>query len=271
MGQLTVCRLGSPDAAALSRLLDSDVVNNAYLRSELRLGLGHGTWWGLARGDDLTAALLGGALVVPWVPRATEAEIIVDALRHQAPPRMIVGPRDSVMAVHRAARPQRTPVEVRDPQPLLALRRGQGPSLNRAPVRRAARSDLEALTFAAAAMHREEMGVDPMIVDAAGWRARMTSLIDRGWSYVWMEGGEVVFKAELSAWTPEAVQLQGVYTSPERRGAGIGAAGLAGVCAEILREVPICSLYVNAYNHTALRLYDRLGFEAVGSYATIIY
>lgn len=271
VSQLTLGRLGSADIGALSRLLEADMVQNAYLRSELRMGLGSGTWWGLAQGDALSAVLLGGALVVPWVPRIEDGPRIADALRRQTPPRMIVGPRDSVLSLHTAAWPPRTPEEVRDPQPLLVLRRGQCCPLTRVPVRRGTRADLESLTVAAAAMHREEMGVDPLLVDAAGWRARMTGLIDRGWSYVWMEGGRVIFKAELSAWTPEAVQVQGVYTAPGRRCQGLGTAGLASVCADIFREVPICSLYVNAYNQAALRLYARLGFEAVGDFATIIY
>ncbi|MFN2569937.1 MAG: GNAT family N-acetyltransferase [Candidatus Dormibacteria bacterium] len=271
MSRLTVCRLGPSDIGALSRLLEMDVLRNAYLRSELRMGLGSGTWWGLAHGAELSAVLLGGPLVVPWVPEPDDGPRIADALRHQAPPRMIVGPRESVLTLHEVARPRRDPEEVRDPQPLLALRRGQCGHLTRVPVRRGTRADLDALTLAAAAMHREEMGVDPLLVDAAGWRARMTSLIDRGWSYVWMEGGEVIFKVELSAWTPEAVQLQGVYTAHGRRHQGVGTAGMASVCADIFREVPLCSLYVNAYNEAALRLYSRLGFEPAGNFATVIY
>jgi GNAT superfamily N-acetyltransferase len=271
VGQRTLSRLSPSDVGALSRLLELDVLSNVYLRSELRMGLGSGAWWGIGEGRELSAALLGGPLVVPWLPVPDQAPLLADALMRQAPPRMMVGPRESVLALHSASRPRREPEEIRDPQPLLVLQRGQCPPPPRTPIRRGTRSDLDALTYAAAAMHREEMGVDPMIVDASGWRARMTSLIDRGWSYLWMENGEVLFKAELSAWTPEAVQLQGVFTAPSRRRQGVATAGLAGVCAEVFREVPLCSLYVNAYNHVALRLYGRLGFETAGNFATIIY
>ena len=113
--------------------------------------------------------------------------------------------------------------------------------------------------------------MDPYAGDPAGWRRRMASFIDRGWSWVWTEAGEVVFKAELSAWTPEVAQLQGVYTSPRHRRRGIAHAGLAAVCAQVLASVPRCTLYVNGYNTGALRLYAGLGFRPAGTFATVIY
>src|SRR5207244_3833948 len=122
--------------------------------------------------------------------------------------RMLVGPRDPVLALHGALGRQAR--EIRQPQLLLGVGRRHLVPAPAVPLRRATRLDLEPLVVAAAAMHREEMGVDPLAVDANAWRARMTSLIDRGWSWVWRDQGQIVFKAELSAWTPEAVQIQGV-------------------------------------------------------------
>jgi GNAT superfamily N-acetyltransferase len=251
-----------------------DVVQNAYLRSELRLGGGFGTWWGVNRGGHISAAVLVGSLAVPWIPQLDDAGVLSAALLRQPQwkPSMIVGPRDSVLALHQATSPEREPRDLRDRQPLMVIGRGWRPPIPATPhVRLATRGDLPELILAAAAMHREEMGVDPLSIDPYGWRERMTMLVDRGWSYVWMEGRQVVFKAELSAWTPEAVQLQGVYTAPDRRGTGVASAGLAAVCAALLRDVPVCSLYVNEHNLAARRLYDRLGFERWGEFATLVY
>jgi predicted GNAT family acetyltransferase len=100
---------------------------------------------------------------------------------------------------------------------------------------------------------------------------RMLSLIERHWSWVWMRGHEVLFKAELSAWTPEVVQIQGVYTAPPYRGQGVARAGLAAVCSDVFREVPRCSLYVNQYNVIAQRVYERLGFTTADEFATVMY
>ena len=99
----------------------------------------------------------------------------------------------------------------------------------------------------------------------------MTQLVDRGWSWAWIERGEVVFKAELSAWTPDVVQVQGVFTAPSRRGRGVATAGMTAICAMLLESVPLVTLYVNGFNHTAIRLYHRVGFEHHGDFATVMY
>ncbi|MGD0370083.1 MAG: GNAT family N-acetyltransferase [Candidatus Dormibacteria bacterium] len=263
-------RLGPELRAPLTALLDHDPVANVFLRSEMRLGARLEAWWGLGDGEGLRAALMGGPVVVPWIPDLDDASAIGAALAHQLPPRLIIGPAPAVRALAGLLGPHRRPVEVRDPQPVMVLD-GPPSSLPGVPIRRGRRDDLDALTVAAAAMHREEMGVDPMAVDAVGWRLRMAALIDRGWSFLLMEGDQIAFKLELSAWTPEAVQIQGVWTDPRFRRRGIATAAMAAVCAELLTQVPVCSLYVNAYNEPALRLYRRLGFRQVGDFATFIY
>ncbi|MBV9525934.1 MAG: GNAT family N-acetyltransferase [Candidatus Dormibacteraeota bacterium] len=262
-------RLGRGHAAMLSRLLDGDPVLNVYLRSELRAGVEAGDWWGILGADGLRAATLGGALVVPCIPRLEDAEPLAGLLLSACAPRLLVGPRAAVLALHSAlGRPAR---DVRDPQHLMAVDSRDYVAQEPSPVRRATGRDVDALVIAAAEMHREEMGIDPLAIDAAGWRSRMATLIDRGWSWVWTDGGRVVFKAELSAWTPEVVQIQGVWTDPSRRSQGVARRGLAGVCQGLLRDVPLCSLYVNHYNDVAIRLYKRLGFTKVADFATVIY
>lgn len=266
-----VQRLRSSDAAAVRRLLDAEPVVHAYLRSELRLGVDRADWWGVRDGDRLRAVLLAGPLSVPCIPDAADAALLAETACAASPPRMLVGPRAAVAALRDALLPVQQPREVREPQPLLALDSTERLPLEAVPVRPATRADVEALAVAAAAMHREEMGGEPVPVDPSAWRARMVSLVDLGWSWAWTERDHVVFKAELSAWTPEAVQIQGVYTHPSRRGRGVASAGLAAVCRTLLRSVPVCSLYVNADNDTALRLYDRLGFRRTGDFATVFY
>src|SRR6202035_4591982 len=113
------------------------------------------------------------------IPDLDAAAPLAQALGACAQPRMVVGHRASVMALHNAFRPPRPARELRDPHPLMALERGDLGAIPSDDVRLSTRTDLEALIVAAARMHREEMGVDPLAVDAAAWRMRMLRLIER--------------------------------------------------------------------------------------------
>ena len=88
-------------------------------------------------------------------------------------------------------------------------------------LRAATLHDLDVLVGAAAEAYREEVGVDAYARDPALFEWRTRSQIDEGRSWLWKEDGRILFKAEASAWTPEAVQLQQVWVEPELRGHGL--------------------------------------------------
>jgi hypothetical protein len=46
---------------------------------------------------------------------------------------------------------------------------------------------------------------------------------------------------------------------------------MTALCALLLEEVPLVTLYVNAYNAAALRVYRRVGFEQQSEFATVMY
>ncbi len=183
----------------------------------------------------------------------------------------MVGPREAVLALHACQAERRPAREIRDPQPVMVVDRRHLRILPPAPLRPGRRGDVDVLATAAAMMHREEMRNDSAPPNASAWRARMTQLIDRGWSWAWIDRGQVVFKAELSAWTAEVVQVQGVFTHPARRGRGVATSGMAALCAILLETVPLVTLYVNGYNAPAQRVYRRVGFEQQGTFATVMY
>ena len=93
-------------------------------------------------------------------------------------------------------------------------------------LRAATLDDLDRLVPACAAAHEEELGIDPLQRDAEGFRWRTRAQIEEGRSWLWLEDGVILFKAEASAWTPSAVQLQQVWVDPEARGRGYGRRGL---------------------------------------------
>ena len=105
---LRVTRLAPVHAGQLTALVDREPVTNVYLRSELRLGFEAGDWWGAFEEDELTSVALGWSLVVPYIPDLEAAPPLAQALSAGAQPRMLVGHRASVMALHNAFRPPRT-------------------------------------------------------------------------------------------------------------------------------------------------------------------
>ena len=107
------------------------------------------------------------------------------------------------------------PREDRPGQPVFAIR--EPPAAGRTGLRAATPDDLELLMPACASAHAQELGLDPMKRDAEGFRWRTRNQIEEERSWLWVEDGVILFKAEASAWTPEAVQLQQVWVDPSAR------------------------------------------------------
>jgi predicted GNAT family acetyltransferase len=122
-------------------------------------------------------------------------------------------------------------------------------------------------------MYTEEVGVSPEAGGGADlYRARVTQLMSRGWSFARFDRGKLVFKAEVACATPEAAQVQGVWVPPERRGEGLAVAGLAAVVEQVQATIaPVVSLYVNAWNEPARRAYERVGFRQTSTFATVMF
>ena len=95
--------------------------------------------------------------------------------------------------------------------------------------------------------------------------------IDEGRSWVWLEGDVVLFKAEASAWTPQAVQIQQVWVDPEARGRGYGARGLRDLCRLLLETTPNVTLFVRSENAPAIALYESVGMRMALEYRSILF
>ncbi|WP_052466313.1 GNAT family N-acetyltransferase [Mobilicoccus massiliensis] len=168
----------------------------------------------------------------------------------------------------------REPIELRVPQPLMAIPVDR--TLRVAPdprLRPATPADLDVLTPAAAAMFTEEIGYPPYR-DQRGLRAyrgAVRALVGRGHAFVITEGDTVVFKADIGSVGVGACQIQGVWIDPAFRGQGIAAAAMAAVVQRARRVAPLVTLYVNHYNAAALATYRRVGFDEIGRFATILF
>ena len=162
------------------------------------------------------------------------------------------------------------PTVVRMNQPVYALERAHGfPDLGVS--RFATLRDLDQLVPACAAMHKEEVGIDPLERDASGYRERVRELIEKKRAVIRIEGGLIATKCEFSAVTPEAVQLMGVWTHPRFRRQGLSRELLREVCGHIDRTDRVTTLFVNDFNTPAIALYESLGFHRIGMNRALIW
>jgi hypothetical protein len=138
-------------------------------------------------------------------------------------------------------------------------------------LRRSTLGDLELLVPACAAAHREEIGIDPLRRDPDGFRWRTRAQIEEGRSWVWLEDGRIAFKAEASAWTPSAVQLQQVWVDPALRNRGYAKRAMRDLCRLLLERVPTVCLFVRPENDPALRVYEGIGMEPTITYRSLIF
>ena len=126
-------------------------------------------------------------------------------------------------------------------------------------------------TPACATAHREEIGIDPLARDPDSFRWRTRAQIEEGRSWLWEEGGAILFKAEASAWTPSAVQLQQVWVDPSARGRGNAQRGMRDLCRLLLERVPTVCLFVRPENAPAIRVYEKVGMRRTISYRSLIF
>jgi len=186
----------------------------------------------------------------------------------------LLGPRPTVVELwsqlETAWGPART---IRGHQPLLETR--TPPSVLGVAaddrVRRARPGDVDRVLPAAVHMFTHEIGYRPFSGSSRSYRDSLRSLIDRGHTWIVVEDGAVVFKADVGSAALGWVQLQGVWIAPWLRGQGYAVPMLAAVLDQLFAEgVVAATLYVNDFNTPALAAYRHLGFTEVGEFATVL-
>ena len=161
------------------------------------------------------------------------------------------------------------PRDDRPGQPVYAI--SEPPPAGDTDLRVAKEEDFELLLPACAAAHEEEIGVDPMARDPDGFRWRTRSQIEEGRSWLWVERDTILFKAEASAWTPSAVQVQQVWVDAPARNKGYAQRGMRDLCRLLLEHVPSVCLFVRPENAPAIRVYEAIGMQRHGSYRSLIF
>jgi ribosomal protein S18 acetylase RimI-like enzyme len=242
-----------------------DPVERVFLEDVARRGLGR--FVGVpGPGEELTALCHTGANVVPSGEGCAAFAGVAAASRA----RMIIGHAGAVTELWEAARERLPrPREDRPHQPVYVIT--EPPEPGETGLRAARRSDLERLVPACAAAHRLELGVDPLARDGDAFRWRTAAQIEERRSWLWLEDDVILFKAEASAWTPQAVQIAQVWTDPEARGRGYASRALRDLCRLLLRSTPNVTLFVRTDNAPALALYERIGMRKALEYRSVLF
>jgi len=266
------------DAPAVRRLLELRPIDNISISSRVyklgveKAGLGNdliGYW----ENGQMISFLSDGYSLHPI--NATEAAL--DAFSRCLEYRRcgsIVGVRDEAMGLwgrmcEHSFTQWASPREVRDHQKVMAISKDPvvvaDMSVDTVPTRY-----LDSYHAAAVAMYTEEVGVAPL--DAHGaYRDHVTNLMMRGLAFGVLQSGRIIFKADIVADVAGICQVGGVWLAPHLRGKGLSESLVAAVVARCRERYSTVSLYVNSYNHPAVRCYEAVGFTQVGECATIHY
>ncbi|WP_134738662.1 GNAT family N-acetyltransferase [Nocardioides sp. 503] len=271
--------LGSADLDAFLALAGQDPVVNVFALYRARTTSLEPRWlggevWGRFDNGELVAACHVGANLVPIQASADDARAFAErALTRSRSVSTIVGPHEAVESFwNHVAESWGKPRELRWQQPHLVIDEPPHVEADHR-VRRTTRQDMAALYPACVAMYTEEVGVSPEAGGGADlYRARVTQLTSRGWSFARFDEGRVVFKAEVACATEDAAQVQGVWVPADRRGEGLAVAGMAAVVDFVQHEIaPTVSLYVNEWNAPARRVYEAVGFRESARFSTVMF
>ena len=253
-----------PRRDQILRFCALDPVERVFLEDVARRGLGR--FVAQASDGELSALCHLG---INAVPSGEGCGVFAHDVARSGP-RMLIGEERAVSELWSEVQTELPkPREDRPGQPVYAIR--EPPPEGDTGLRPARMSDLDVLLPACAAAHEQEIGVDPLKRDPDGFRWRTRGQIEDERSWLWVENGVIRFKAEASAWTPDAVQLQQVWVDPDVRRRGYGARGLADLCRLLLERVPTVCLFVRAENEPAIRLYEAIGMEHVLDYRSLLF
>ena len=222
---------------------------------------------------DKDGQLQGVALIGRYILFETRSDAAIEAFARLAQDcrtaHMLLGEQDKVetfwsyyASSGQAARlycrelllEHRSPIEVRQAAPGLRL---------------ANMDDLDLVVPAHAQTALDESGIDPLAGDREGFRRRCARRIEQGQTWVWVEDGRLMFKAEVLTDTPEVAYVEGVWVDPADRGKSVGLRCMSRLTEELLSRTRSVCLLVNERFQAAQRFYTKAGYKVISHYDTI--
>jgi ribosomal protein S18 acetylase RimI-like enzyme len=136
-------------------------------------------------------------------------------------------------------------------------------------LRRATPAELELVMPVQAELACAESGINPLQVDPEGFRKRCLRRIEQGRTWVVVENGTLIFKADVISRTADVSYLEGIWISGDRRANGSGLRFMSDLMRRLLEETKSICLLVNEANKLAQSFYRKCGFHFRATYETI--
>lgn len=136
-------------------------------------------------------------------------------------------------------------------------------------LRRATVAELDLVAPVQAQLAFLESGINPLFVDPQGFRQRCLRRIQQGRTWVIVEDGELIFKADVISRTQAVNYLEGIWICEERRANGTGVRFMSELMRRLLEDTKSVCLLVNETNQLAMNFYRKCGFHFRSTYETI--
>jgi ribosomal protein S18 acetylase RimI-like enzyme len=229
-----------------------------------------GTFWGCRNSEGRLegVALIGHhTLVEARTPRATrEFALLAQCCLN---PHLIMGELERVEEFWGHYADEGRPMRLACRELLFELSRPVEAAGEVEGLRLAAPDDLDLIVPIQAHLVELESRINPLDADPEGFRARCLRRIGMGRTWVIVEDGKLLFKAEVQADTPEVIYLEGVWVDASVRGTGAGRKYMAALCRLMFARTRTVCLLVNEENERAHRFYRSCGFRLRSVYDTI--
>lgn len=231
-----------------------------------------GTYVALDANNDVCGVAFFGRQIVLASRDEHVTAVFAELGRAHHGEKMLVGPRTTVEQYwSHVSQWHVKPRVVRERQYVMKLDRAHLRAYPKTVLARKARIDeWTAVADNSALMIAQELEYDPLR-SSPEFTSNVRAMIDRGLWWVGESLGRLCFFCNVGPWSPHTAQLQGIWTPPDLRGKGLATAALGAICDRLLAMTPTLSLYVNDFNTPAIALYQRVGFETVSEFKTLLF
>jgi uncharacterized protein len=263
-------QLGPQHLDALRAMLAREPAHNMYLLGILeefgivpRKGRTPFAYWGRMLAGELTAAVFVGStggLIVPSASTTIAIGDIARSLEGKVQLQSAVGDKAAVDALLNKLGPKR--VKISRTQRLFAVSADDlGPFTNPL-MRLATEADLPRLVPMAAAAVEEMLDREPLQEDPRGFEHRVALRVKHKRTYLYEEGGRLVFKLDVGSRSQYGAELEALYTIPDERRKGLATLCLGQMSRHLLSSLPKLTIRVDDDNPQLATVARKVGYLA---------